>query len=263
MPEHVDILAEQEQLGRPLMGSLALHISAVAAVLAFSWASSRMHEAWGDLNSGGPGSVAVNVVSKVPLPSRSGIVNPLANDSQFNVPSPPPQAKPQEKAPPPEPDAIPLQSRHAPKKPTYRPSYSRETFRAQPDRPNQLYSSSGQALVSPMIGQTGSGGVGFGSGSPFGTRFGNYAAILRQKVAENWRTSDVDPRIKTAPTVIVTFTILRDGSVRDVRIAQRSGNSVLEYSAQRAIYDASPFPPLPSEYGGNDVRIEFWFELRR
>ena len=263
MAEHVDILEQPEQLGKPLAGSLALHVGAVAAVLLFSWASNRLHETWGDLNSGGPGSVAINVVSKVPLPSRSGTVNPLANDSEFTVPKPPPAAKPQQKASPPEPDAIPLKSRNKPKKPTYMSSSSRDTFRSQPDRPNQLYSTAGQALVSPMIGQTGSGGVGIGIGSPFGNRFGNYVAILRQKVAENWRTTDVDPRLKTAPPVIVTFVILRDGSVRDVRVAQRSGTTVLDYSAQRAVYDASPFPPLPQGYDGSEARIEFWFELRR
>jgi protein TonB len=263
MPERVDILDETEQLGKPLLGSLVLHAALVASVFLVAWANNRVRETWGDANSGGPGSFAINVVSKVPLPARSGVPNPLANDSDFTVPSPPPKAKPQEKAPPPEPEAIPIKSRNAPKKPTYMSSSSRETFRAHPDQPNQLYSRAGQAMVSPMVGQTGSGGVGVGIGSPFGNRFGNYVAILRQKVAENWRTNDVDPRIRTAPTAIVTFVIMRDGSVRDVRAAQRSGNSALDYSAQRAIYDASPFPPLPSEYSGSEARIEFWFELKR
>lgn len=264
MPERVDILDEQEQLRRPLLESIVLHAGLVASIFVFSWVNNRVRETWGDPNpGGGPGSVAINVVNKVPLPSRSGALNPLANDSDFTVPSPPPKAKAQEKAPPPEPDAVPIPSRNAPKKPTYMSSSRRETFRAQPDRPNQLYSSAGQALVSPMVGQTGSGNVGLGIASPFGNRFGNYVAILKQKVAENWRTGDVDARIRSAPPAIVTFVILRDGSVRDVRVAQRSGNTALDYSAQRAIYDASPFPHLPDQYSGSEARIEFWFELKR
>jgi protein TonB len=114
-----------------------------------------------------------------------------------------------------------------------------------------------------MIGQTGSGGVGVGTGSPFGTRFGWYAQILRDKVARAWHTGDVDPRLKTAPVVIVTFTLLRSGEVRNVKVAQRSGNAVLDYSAERAIYDAAPFPALPPGYENNQASIEFWFELRR
>jgi protein TonB len=220
-------------------------------------------EMWGDLNSGGPGSIAINVVNKIPLPARSGIVNPLANDTESAVPTPPPAPKPQRQAPPEEPDAVPIKSRTRPK-PSEVARSAQNTWRAkQQERPNQLYSQSGQALVSPMIGQTGSGGVGVGLGSPFGNRFGNYVMILRQKVAEKWHTAEVDPRIRTAPPAIVTFDLMRDGSVRSVRIAQSSGNSVLDYSAQRAMYDASPFPPLPAAYERNSATIEFWFELRR
>jgi len=57
--------------------------------------------------------------------------------------------------------------------------------------------------------------------------------------------------------------LIRDGSVRNVHVIQTSGNQTLDYSAQRAIYDASPFPALPAGYERNDATIEFWFELRR
>jgi protein TonB len=114
-----------------------------------------------------------------------------------------------------------------------------------------------------MMGQLGSGGVGVGQGSPFGNRFGNYVMILRQRVAEKWHAGDVDPRIHTLPPAIVTFDLQRDGSVRNVHVAQTSGNPTLDYSAERAIYDASPFPGLPAAYERNAATIEFWFELRR
>jgi protein TonB len=73
----------------------------------------------------------------------------------------------------------------------------------------------------------------------------------------------VDARIQTAPPVIVTFTIRRNGSTANVRVVQRSGNTLLDDSAQRAIYDASPFPPLPAGYERDDATIEFWFQLKR
>ena len=99
-----------------------------------------------------------------------------------------------------------------PKKPSPRAASVNKYREKQIDQPNQIYSSQGQRLVSPMIGQPGSGGIGVGQGSPFGDRYGYYVDILRQKVAQNWRTGDVDPRIRTAPPAIVTFTIRRDGS---------------------------------------------------
>src|SRR6185503_5681420 len=114
-----------------------------------------------------------------------------------------------------------------------------------------------------MIGQACSGGIGVGRGSPFGDCFGYYIDLLRQEVAQRWRTSDVDPPVRPAPPAILTFYIRRDGTVHDVRVVHTSGNLALDLSAQRAIADAAPFPPLPNGFSGNEVSIEFWFELKR
>jgi protein TonB len=260
---HADVLDQADSLNKPLLGSVVLHAAVFGTLLLWGVVLSGPHETWGDANSGGPGSISINVVNKIPLPSRSGIVNPLANPTESAVPTPPPAAKPKKLAPPEEPDAIPLKSRTHPK-PSDIARSAANTWRAkQQDRPNQLYSAAGQALVSPLVGQVGSGGVGVGQGSPFGNRFGNYVVVLRQRVAEKWHTEDLDARIHTLPPAIVTFDLQRDGSVRNVHLAQTSGNSTLDYSAQRAIYDASPFPPLPAAYDRNAATIEFWFELRR
>jgi len=263
MPGHVDTLDQPEPLSKPLVGSVALHAAIFGTLVFWGVVVNSHHDAWGEANSGGPGSVAINVVNKIPLPSRSGIVNPLANPTESAVPTPPPAAKAHPRAPAEEPEAIPIKSRTRPKTAEVARS-AQNTWRAkQEDRPNQLYSAAGQALVSPMIGQTGSGGVGVGQGTPFGNRFGNYVLILRQRVAEKWQTNDVDPRIHTLPPAIVTFDLMRDGSVRNVHVAQTSGNTTLDYSAQRAIYDAAPLPALPAGYERNSATIEFWFELRR
>jgi protein TonB len=220
---------------------------------------------WGDINGGGMGSVAVNVVPRIPLPGRSGPINPVANDTESVVPTPPPKAKPKPKVEAPEPRAIAIKSRNAVRKLSRAASAPNKFREQQQDLPNQVYSSAGQAVVSPMYGMTGGGGVGIGTSSPFGAQFGWYVNLLRDQVARNWRTSDLDPRLRSAPQVWVTFTIRRDGSVApgSVRIAQRSGNQALDFSAQRAILDAAPFQPLPPQFQRNEVEIEFRFELRR
>ena len=100
-------------------------------------------------------------------------------------------------------------------------------------------------------------------GGAFGNRFGYYDQLIREKVARNWRTNEVDPRVQTAPTVIVMFEIMRDGSIRNVRLLQRSGNPQLDNSCQRAIYDSAPFQPLPTGFERNSATIEFWFQLKR
>jgi protein TonB len=257
---HVDILDQPESLKRPLVGSLALHVSVAAAAVLFSIA--RPTEHWGS-NTPGGGSVVLNVMRQVPLPANSGIINPVANDTHSEVPEPKPEKVQQTKVKEPPPDAIPIKSHAAPKKPAWKSSSNNQYRAKQIDQPNQLYSSEGQKLVSPLIGQPGSGGIGVGQGSPFGNRYGYYVDLLRQRVAQKWRTGDVDPRIRTAPPAIVTFTIRRDGSISGVRVVQPSGNLALDLSAQRAIAEAAPFPPLPSGYERNDVSIEFWFELKR
>ena len=243
---------------------MVLHVAVFAVVVVGPLVRGlQRHEAWGDPNGGGPGSVLVNPVKTIPLPGRSGPMNPVANDTQSVVPAAPPKAREQRKARAEEPDAISLRGRNA-KRRAAPESASVNKWRAQQkDLPNQMYSATGGALVSPMVGMQGGGGIGLGGASPFGRRFGNYASILRDAVARKWNTSDVDPRIRTAPQVIVDFTILRNGQVKNVRVAQRSGLALLDSSAERAIYDAAPFPSLPGEFEGSEANIEFVFQLSR
>jgi TonB family protein len=265
MTPHIDILDQPEPLGKSLAGSVALHISVGAAVLMSAWIGHGPGVQWGDVNGGGMGSVAVNVVPRIPLPGRSGPINPVASDTESVVPTPPAKAKPRPKVEAPEPNAIAIKSRNAEKKASRAASAPNKFREQQQDLPNQVYSSAGQAVVSPMYGMTGGGGVGIGTRSPFGTQFGWYVNLLRDQVARNWRTGELDPRLRTAPPVVVTFTIRRDGSVAagSVRITQRSGNQALDYSAQRAILDAAPFQSLPPQFQRSEAEIEFWFELRR
>jgi outer membrane biosynthesis protein TonB len=44
---------------------------------------------------------------------------------------------------------------------------------------------------------------------------------------------------------------------------QQSGISALDYSVQRAILEASPFPPIPAGFDKDSARVEFTFELKR
>jgi protein TonB len=260
-----DILDRRESLRNPLFGSVAVHATLFATMLVYAMLPQAQRLRWGSSNSLGGGSVIITPVSKIPIPPRAGPLNPLANDTQSQVPAPPPSVKPQPKrAAEEEPEAIAIKSRKPAKAAPTRRSRRRTSSKPAEERPNQLYSADGAAANSPMFGSTsGSGGVGVGPGSPFGGRFGYYAEILRQRVASKWNTSQVDPRLQTAPPVMVSFEIRRDGSVRNIRFLQRSGNSTLDYSAQRAVVEASPFPPLPAGFDRNSALIEFWFQLKR
>jgi protein TonB len=82
-------------------------------------------------------------------------------------------------------------------------------------------------------------------------------------VTRNWKTSDVNPRLMTAPMVVVTFTIQRDGTVTNVRVSQKSGIEPLDISAQRAVLDSAPFQPLPAGFPRSQADVELRFELKR
>ena len=264
MASHADILDRPERLWGSFWGSVVLHLSVAAAVLLTAWIQARRpHENWGDIHGGGMGSVAVNVVPRIPLPTQSGPVNPVANDTESRAPEPPAKAKPQVKVKALDLDAIPIPSRYARKRPAPAASAPNRFRERQQDLPNQVYSQSGQRMVSPMVGMAGGGGVSVGTNSPFGTQFGDYANIVRSRVGQAWRTGDL--RISSANPVVVTFTIMRDGSVpeKSVQVKGRSGNAALDISAQRAILDAQPFPPLPPGFPRSSADVEFTFDYLR
>src|ERR1035438_6139259 len=156
MDSHGDILDQPERLWGSFWGSVALHLSVVAVALLGAWIEARHpHQNWGDINGGGLGSVAVNVVARIPLPTESGPVNPVANDTESRAPEPPAKVKPQAKAEAEDLDAIPIPSRNARKKRAAAASAPNKFRERQQDLPNQVYSQSGQHMVSPMVGMTG------------------------------------------------------------------------------------------------------------
>ena len=89
------------------------------------------------------------------------------------------------------------------------------------------------------------------------------ADILRRRISEKWRTNDVDPLVRNAKVATVSFDILRNGQVQNVKIVQSSGIPTLDYSARRAVLEASPLPELPREFERSSANVEFTFQLQR
>jgi outer membrane biosynthesis protein TonB len=260
---HAATLDSPEPLGKSFLASVALHASMVGVLLTGSLIHSGATEHWGDLETAG-GSVSVNPVAKIPMVVRTGPVNPVANDTESQVPQAPPEPKPKvvPKAKEPDPDAIPLRGKDAPKRTWKVTPPPPERYRPSPPKSNQVYSSTGGAMVSPMMGLPGAGGSGI-RGTSLGDRFGAYAALVQQRVTEKWNQQDLDARLRTAPPAIFTFTILRDGTIRDIRLRTSSGNVALDHSGERALYDVGRVDPLPAGYDRDRAEIEYWFVLKR
>lgn len=253
--------AKHSTMPSGLAKSFFLHGALIAFFVGYHFWSNRQRDRFGDPNSLGA-SAGVTAVAQIPIPRRQAPVNRVANDTESMVPAPPkPQPKTRPQSRPDEPDAIALKKKLRKTQPE--PYTPPQTYRPEPPRPNQVYTPAGQAAVSPLFGVTGSGGVGTSASSPFGNRFGWYEKLLRERVGQKWRTDDVDARLKTLPACIVAFVIAKDGNVSGVKVIQSSGNYSLDQSAQRAIYESSPLPPLPGGFERNTANIEFWFELKR
>jgi periplasmic protein TonB len=257
MYQHVDILDQQESLGGPFVQSVLLHAAIAGALIISTISFQHSRQVWGSANTAAGTAVAINSVKTIPLPSRAGKVNPVANDTESQVPqAPKPEPKKQIKAP--DEDAIPLKSRLTKKQP--RPE-APQRYRPEPPAENQVFSRTAPAAVSPMFQKPGSGGVGVGPNSAFGNQFGAYADLVVQRVTEKWQTNGLAGL--RLPMAVITFDILRDGSVKNAQIMQRSGNSTLDYSALRAVMDAGPFPPLPAGYSGSSTNVELRFQLQQ
>jgi protein TonB len=263
MSPHVDILEQPERLAPSFLGSVAFHGLLVATILGVGWVQSRNTINMGDPNGGRFGAVTVNPVASIALPSHGGPKNPVATNTESAVPVPVSKAKPAPKVATPDAAAIPIPSRNAKSRPSPAAAPPDKWRASQKDLANQLYSTAGTRVSTPDFALSGGGGVGVGTNSPFGNQFGAYADLLRNRVAQFWQTTTVDPRLRTAPQVSVTFVLHRDGSVTGIRISQKSGINALDISAQRAIMDAAPFPQLPPQFPKNEAEIEFVFELKR
>lgn len=256
-----DILDRRESLRNPLLGSLALHAAVLGAFIVLSWQLQQNRETWGSANPTGGDAVPINSVKTLPLPQRQGRTNPVANNTESQLPQAPPEKIVKKRAPLPEPDAIPLKSRLTPK--PSRTETSQDKYRpAVPAHPNQVYSSEAQAIASKMFSKPGSAGaVGVDENSVLGNRFGAYAALLMQRVAEKWHTGGLEGA--RLPEAVVSVDIMRNGTIRNPKLTQSSGNYLLDTSAQRAVVEAAPLPPLPAEYEHDVVNINFIFRLQR
>ena len=102
-----------------------------------------------------------------------------------------------------------------------------------------------------------------GQGNSFGQRYAWYVASMRARISANWLMATVSPNIVSAPRAYLTFEILRDGTVNNVQITQSSGIPEVDRSALRAILASNPLPPLPPDYSGGSVNVEFYFDFHR
>jgi len=262
MPGDAEIYFEHDRWGRALAWSAVFHVGLTSLLLAYpAFAYRTTGEGWGA--GGGGEAIGATLVSTVPLPMNPAATqNVLANESKGLTQSLP---KVEEKAP----DAIEIQGKSAKIKPQKKQeTAAKEKPQAEPEEENNQVAFGEGGPVSGPYGAFDAGGAkgGFGvtgGGGDFGTRFAYYVRGIQQRISENWLRYQVDPRITSADRVYVTFDIARDGHPSNVQIEQSSGVPSLNNSAIQAVQRVDSFGPLPTEYSGSKVSVEFWFDYKK
>jgi periplasmic protein TonB len=256
-----DVYSEHGQLRRPLVWSFGLHVAFAVFVVLYAVFINGFHgTGWG--SGGGGDAMGATLVSAVPLPANpSATTNVLATESKGLSKS---QPAVEEK----EPEAIPIPDKNA--KTKIKPALVKSATdrKSEPEQPesNQIPYGEGGPVSGPYTMSAGGakGGFGFtGNGGDFGSRYAWYVQGVQRKVTESWLKYEVDPNIREARRVYLTFDIARDGHPFNVQVEQPSDVPSLDLSATRALQRIDTFGPLPSDYSGGKVSVEFWFDFKR
>jgi len=165
-------------------------------------------------------------------------------------------------------EVIPIPEKNAKKKPVQQPTATQRKTHEPVEPANNVvpFGEGGQVSGPYAMFNAGAakGGFGFtGGGGDFGSRYAWYVRVVNQKVSENWLKYEVDPRIQNANRVYVTFDIDRSGRPTHMQVEQSSGVPSLDMSAIRALQRIDTFGPLPPDYSGNKVSVEFWFDYTK
>jgi outer membrane biosynthesis protein TonB len=162
------------------------------------------------------------------------------------VPTPPPLEKPAPVKPqPPKPSK-------APPVPTPKPQ-PRDTNREPPPKT--------AAPVTPLPGEAPNTGTDVATIKTPGLEF-PFPEYLRNIVSQVYRNWDREAA-KQNRLAEISFLILRDGTVRDIRFVSRSGSFSFDLSAQGAIEAAAnsqAFGPLPDGWDADVLPVTFQFK---
>jgi TonB family protein len=100
---------------------------------------------------------------------------------------------------------------------------------------------------------------------PMGVDLRPYLVRVLSAVRQNWLAVIPESvRLGRRGRVLVQFAIAKDGGVPKLVIVTPSGTEALDRAAVAGISASNPFPPLPAEYRGNQLRLQlnFSYNLR-
>lgn len=114
-----------------------------------------------------------------------------------------------------------------------------------------------------VAGNASTSGFGNSEGSIYGTAKNGltdvrslYRAELRAQIEKHKMYPALAKRLGQQGTVVVAFTLLEDGKIKDVKIDQASRYENLNASALEAVKKVQKFKPIPKEIGESSMEIK-------
>ncbi len=86
--------------------------------------------------------------------------------------------------------------------------------------------------------------------------FGPYMKELQRRIKMNWEP----PKGNESKRVVLLFSIARDGRLLNVKVQKSSGLQAADDAAINAVKLTAPFRPLPPDFKGDKVDIQFTFD---
>ena len=94
------------------------------------------------------------------------------------------------------------------------------------------------------------------------SKYISYFKHIRDKLYLVWRYPLAARMNNVQGTVRILFVIDRSGRLKEARVLQSSGSTILDNEALRAIRAAAPFGPFPSDWSERELRIRARFIYR-
>jgi len=108
------------------------------------------------------------------------------------------------------------------------------------------------------IGNPGGGGGAPGIDALREPDFGPYMRELQRRIKLNWDP----PKGNESKTVVLLFKIAKDGRLLTCRVHRSSGLPSADQAALKAVELTAPFRPLPADFKGQSIDIQFTFDYR-
>jgi TonB family protein len=93
-------------------------------------------------------------------------------------------------------------------------------------------------------------------------RYVDYAGMIRERLKAHWSYPPEARNRLIEGNLVVLFSLNREGVLTRLEISRSSDYEILDREAERAVRNASPFPPFPEHITAGRLNVEASFDYR-